>query len=1043
MENAYKIFRESIKEVTRYYMLLVEETKSQRLVGSTNEWVLDNYYMISEQEKVLRGELKGVVSGKGRLTGRRIETLWKLLEAYLRRCHHHVDKNLLFRYLSQVQVSQKDYLTYPEVCALLPLTKTILIKELADLCRQLEASNAYHYSPTDNKQADRAHLDKAAQQNLQMMNIFNSLKKMTKLPIAELLDAVSFSEKALKAEKAGMYDQMYDKTKDDYRAKIVRFQRSGKWKTESGKRMSEYELVKALVAKADEKGEHVGWQLFPPKKWNARAHWYVWIVVLASALVATVFSFWMSKFQFHWVNILLAALLWVPMSQVVIDLFNWLLGKLHKPRGTFKIKFKDGLIPDEYATMVIMPTILKNKAKVEELLGTLEVYYLSNINRGEGKVGMQELQNSHHSSQNLYYTLVGDAASYKEEDAPWDQEVVDAGLAKVKELNEKYGAPIFNFVYRKRAWSEGEQTWLGYERKRGAILHFNDLVLGQTSEEEKEKRFRCETISEWLKKANGFTGQDKSPIQFIITLDTDTELVLYSAQKLIGAMAHPLNRAQLSDDGRRVNSGYGIMQPRVNVDVEVTNKSRYAQLFAGLGGLDVYTTASFELYQDIFNEGSFCGKGIYDLRVFQQVLKGTFPENLILSHDLIEGCHIRCGLINDLELFDDNPSNYIDDAKRHHRWTRGDWQIIAWLKNTVRNEKGEKVKNQVNAIGKWKIFDNLRRSVLSLGVVVMVLTGYIWYASLPAEHPVISPAWHVLAALIVVACPIVFFILGQVTKLPSFGRRYRYYMTLMRGFKVIIYRSLVPLAGAVRAAAERGVDVHRRAGARLLPHVVLPPRPAGMDYQRRGCQEHQRNPGRLYRKILVQLCVFSGAGGADYRQQPRAYLGLGRRHVLRGSLVRGTIPDVLAGQEIPAKQEEPQRERDCGGAPVGRGHMAFLRQPHQRGKQLAHPRQLPAEPREQDRLQDLADEHRLFPHRRGQRRQTGIHHRKRGCGPPVADGLHHRPTRQMERSPLQLVQRQDPEGIAQLLHLHLRFGQLRGLPVCGERIPERAKNQEL
>ena len=155
MENAYKIFRESIKEVTRYYMLLVEETKSQRLVGSTNEWVLDNYYMISEQEKVLRGELKGVVSGKGRLTGRRIETLWKLLEAYLRRCHHHVDKNLLFRYLSQVQVSQKDYLTYPEVCALLPLTKTILIKELADLCRQLEASNAYHYSPTDNKQAEQ------------------------------------------------------------------------------------------------------------------------------------------------------------------------------------------------------------------------------------------------------------------------------------------------------------------------------------------------------------------------------------------------------------------------------------------------------------------------------------------------------------------------------------------------------------------------------------------------------------------------------------------------------------------------------------------------------------------------------------------------------------------------------------------------------------------------------------------------------------------------------------------------------------------------
>ncbi|MBQ2508594.1 MAG: hypothetical protein II532_02350, partial [Bacteroidales bacterium] len=261
--------------------------------------------------------------------------------------------------------------------------------------------------------------------------------------------------------------------------------------------------------------------------------------------------------------------------------------------------------------------------------------------------------------------------------------------------------------------------------------------------------------------------------------------------------AHPLNRAILSPDGKRVDKGYGIMQPRVNVDVEVTNKSRYAQLFAGLGGLDVYTTASFELYQDIFNEGSFCGKGIYDLRVFQQVLKGTFPENLILSHDLIEGCHIRCGLINDLELFDDNPSNYIDDAKRHHRWTRGDWQIIGWLKNTVRNEKGDKVKNQVNTIGRWKIFDNLRRSMLSLALMVIILAGYGLSTLWPATGFTflsISPAWYVLIAFIAVASPIVFFILGQITKLPSFGKRYHYYATLLRGFRVILYRSIVQFA---------------------------------------------------------------------------------------------------------------------------------------------------------------------------------------------------------------------------------------------------------
>ncbi len=794
MKNIYKLFRKSVREITDYYMLLVEETRSQRLVGSTNEWVLDNYYMISEQEKVMRGELRTLEHGKSKLDPQRIDTLWKLLENYLKKCHHEVDKGLLFRYLRGAQMKGKDYLSYPEVWALLPLMKAILIGELAHLCLELKEQKAYHYKPTDKNMAEMDYLNAVAKQNLMMMNIFNSLKKLSKLPLAELIDAVSFSEKALKGERVGMYDEMQDKTKEDYRAMIVRL---SKRKTKDRKRGTEYDLVKALVAKANEKNEHVGWELFPPKRWNARAYWYVCIVMFASLGLAFGFALWAVKdavdsTSAYWTMVaLLTVIMAVPMSQVVIDLFNQLLYRLHKPVGTFKLKFKDGIIPEEYATMVIMPTILKNRARTVELLEQLEVYYLSNIDRGERLTShLSPLTSRHPSRQNLYYTLVGDAASYDKADAPWDDEVVQAGREKVKELNEKYGAPIFNFVYRKRAWSEGERTWLGYERKRGAILHFNDLLLGQTSDEEKERCFRCETITDW--KAESGKWEKECPIQFIITLDTDTELVLYSAQKLIGAMAHPMNRARLSSDGRRVDRGYGIMQPRVNVDVEVTNKSRYAQLFAGLGGLDVYTTASFELYQDIFNEGSFCGKGIYDLRVFQQVLKGTFPENLILSHDLLEGCHIRCGLINDVELFDDNPSNWIDDAKRHHRWTRGDWQIISWMKGKVRNERGEKVKNQVNTIGRWKIFDNLRRSVLSLSMVVAILAGF-WLDAVNGFGG-FSGGCFVAVALVAVASPIVFFILGQLTKMPNFGRRYKYYMTLMRGFKVIIYRSLVQFA---------------------------------------------------------------------------------------------------------------------------------------------------------------------------------------------------------------------------------------------------------
>lgn len=767
MKNTYNAFKESVKHITRYYLLLVEETKSQRLVGSTNEWVLDNFYMISEQEKVLKVDLQS--KAFRRIDAQRLRQIRQLLQSSFKKSHYQIDKSLLFRFITQMQTNHKDYLSYPEVCALLPLIKTMLIEELAALCDQLTQAKAYHYNLTDSSSADMDKLNESAQQNLLMMNLFNSLKKMTKLSTAEFLDQVSFSERILKAEKAAMYDQMYDKTKDDYRAQIVRMARR--------QHVSEYDFVKALVARADEHGQHVGWQLFPPKRWKTRSYIYISVVAVASIALAGLFAYW-TMGGIWWLTLLFGILMLIPMSQIVIDLFNQCLYRIHKPISTFKIKFKDGLIPEEYATMVIVPTILRNKEKTIAVLNQLELYYLSNINRASGGQRLER------RAQHIYYTLIGDAAAGDQADMPWDDEVAEAGLARVRELNEKYGAPIFNFVYRRRAYSEGEGCWLGFERKRGAILHFNDLLLGNHSEEDKQQLFRCETITEWL-------THPVPPITFVITLDTDTELVLYSAQKLIGAMAHPLNRAHLSTDGRKVVSGYGIMQPRINVDVEVTNKSRYAQLFSGLGGLDVYTTASFELYQDIFNEGSFCGKGIYDLHVFQHVLKGTFPQNLILSHDLIEGCHVRCGLINDVELFDDSPANYLDDAKRHHRWARGDWQIIGWLRNTVRNERGQQVKNQVNAIGRWKIFDNLRRSLLSIACLVTIFFGF---AQAIGNSESVSPAWFLLAVLVVVAFPILFFLINQLSRLPRFNKRYHYYMTLLRGIGVVVYRSLVQFA---------------------------------------------------------------------------------------------------------------------------------------------------------------------------------------------------------------------------------------------------------
>jgi len=220
MKSPYRIFQESVRVVTDYYLLLVDETRRERLVGSTNEWVLDNYYMISEQEKVLRVELKS--RDFRRIPADRLALLLSLLSDYLTSSHHQIDKTLLFAHLVREQERRNDYLSYPEVCALLPLVKYLLLRELADLCRTLRKEGAYRYQPTDKSLSDMEHLDHVSQQNLLMMNIFNSLKKMTRVTMAELIDAVSFSEKMLKGERAAMYDQMYDKTKDDYRAKIVR-----------------------------------------------------------------------------------------------------------------------------------------------------------------------------------------------------------------------------------------------------------------------------------------------------------------------------------------------------------------------------------------------------------------------------------------------------------------------------------------------------------------------------------------------------------------------------------------------------------------------------------------------------------------------------------------------------------------------------------------------------------------------------------------------------------------------------------------------------
>ncbi|HWQ72178.1 MAG TPA: glucoamylase family protein [Desulfitobacteriaceae bacterium] len=376
-----------------------------------------------------------------------------------------------------------------------------------------------------------------------------------------------------------------------------------------------------------------------------------------------------------------------PVGGMVINLLNWLFTSILNPTFLPKLELSKG-IPKNYRTMVVVPTLLPNVPRVRELIEQLEVYYLAN------------------QSPNLHFALLGD---FTDADSPVmsaDEEIVLAATQGIESLNRKYGDGIFYFFHRHRLWNPAEGVWMGWERKRGKIIEFNRLLRqsGQTS---------------YSIKIGDLSVLNS--VRYVITLDADTQLPRGTAQKLIGTIAHILHIPRLNDDKSRVIEGYGIIQPRINVSILSAAGSYFSRISSGKVGVDPYTCAVSDIYQDLFGEGIFTGKGIYDVDVFHQVTGDVFPENAILSHDLLEGLYARAGLATDIELVDGYPQKYHAFARRLHRWIRGDWQIFFWLFK------------ELPLISKWKIFDNLRRSIeapaqlLLIVLAFTILPGNPWF----------------------------------------------------------------------------------------------------------------------------------------------------------------------------------------------------------------------------------------------------------------------------------------------------------------------------
>jgi cyclic beta-1,2-glucan synthetase len=549
-------------------------------------------------------------------------------------------------------------------------------------------------------------------------NCIACLKYISSFDWSEMFEQVSYLERILRQDPDGTYSLMDANSRNHYKSRIEALaQDYGTSELHIARDAIDLaEEAKAKLEEGTDRASHVGYYLIGKglrelenrqkgkKKTIKRltdviaenmGGMYLGFIIAFTILISLIFAGYsaslLSENKIIY-SILAGLVVIVPASEIAISIANWLACKVKRPAFFPRLELKEG-IPENMSTMVVMPALLTNEKRVEQLLENMESHYLAN------------------REKNLYFALIGAFADANGPNADEDTNIIRLASEGVKQLNEKHakeGKDIFYFYNRLRKFSAGDNNWTGWERKRGALMEFNDMLLGS-----QETTFF-------------FFSNPKFPsaeIKYIITLDADTILPFGMAKKMISTMAHPLNVPVIDSSRNIVTEGYGVMQPRITFDIESSNSSLFSRIYTGQEGIDPYASAISDVYQDLFCEGIFTGKGIYELKTFQSVLKDAVPDNAVLSHDLLEGSYVRAGLVNDMELVDSYPSSYKSYTARLHRWTRGDWQLLPWLGRKIHNKKGELIKNPLSYISRWKIADNLRRSLVPPSIILLILLG--------------------------------------------------------------------------------------------------------------------------------------------------------------------------------------------------------------------------------------------------------------------------------------------------------------------------------
>lgn len=562
-------------------------------------------------------------------------------------------------------------------------------------------------------------------QTTDQVSISNSIASLRLLGAIDwkgFVEQNSIVEKILLEDHNGVYGKMDFATRDRYRHVVELIARKGPSSEEEVARIAIQLMQENMPSPdSDQRTAHVGYYLIGKGKRDtqrvAKMHisWmrkfkriiknhafatYLFFILLLTLLISTAIFFKIhTEIKLVGLLIYVSILVLLSTSQLAVSVVNFVATLLVRPNLLPKMDFSNE-IPASSRTMVAVPCMLTSIEEIECLVEELEVRYLAN-------------RNNH-----LHFGLLTDFTDAPSETLPNDQELLEAAKNEIEALNKKYNREkndLFYLFHRPRKWNPQENAWMGYERKRGKLSELNALLRGVSED----------NFSMVIGDSSIFPE-----IKYVITLDADSQLPLGSAWKMIGSMAHPLNQAWYDSTKKRVTKGYGILQPRVTVSMPDITGSRYMKMHGNEPGLDPYTRASSDVYQDLFAEGSYIGKGIYDVEVFQKVLDGRFVENRILSHDLLEGCYIRSGLLSDVQVFEKYPKTYSLDMKMRFRWTRGDWQIFSWVFPWVKGSDNRLHHNPISSLSKWKVFDNMRRSLVPIALTMLLLLSWFKLSSI-------------------------------------------------------------------------------------------------------------------------------------------------------------------------------------------------------------------------------------------------------------------------------------------------------------------------